>query len=538
VNQNLTKICATIVATGMLLTTGAIGADLRIGLKTESSSIDPHYRLVEQNNLVRMHIFESLVRMNNEQTVVPGLAESWRVIDDKTWEFKLRKGVKFHNGAAFTANDFVYTVCRIPNVLGVTKAAFVRYIRPIKSIETPNPHTLIIRTKTPYAMLLNELSTFGIVSAKTMGVDRTLTFDGKGCGIKNWPETVDFNNGKLAQGTGPFKFVSYVRKDRITLVRNDEYWGIKPDWDRVTLRPINNSGSRMAALLAGDVDIVDVPPPQDIARLKKDPKFEVAVAPSQIFIYLQFEHHVEPAPGITGTNGKNPFRDKRVRKAFSMALDRQAIVDRIMLGYAEVATNVMGSVYLGHNHDLKGERFDATGAKNLLASAGYANGFNVIMGVTTDRYFNDKKIGLAVAQMLSRIGIGMELDAAPYAVYRKNWRGSKFGFFQGGLAVSSADMAHTLRALVGTKRAGPGFGVVNTGHYTNPEFDKLVNQALVVLDPEKRDELLQQANRIVMEDYGIVPVLHPMNTWAFRKGLEFKSRTDAITLAVNVKSAR
>jgi peptide/nickel transport system substrate-binding protein len=271
----------------VLLAGPASAAELRIGTAAEPSALDPHYHNLTPNNTIRRHIFESLVDQDAKQRLIPALAESWRTVDDKTWEFKLRKGVKFHDGTEFTAQDFVYTVCRIPNVAN-SPSSFTLYTKGIDSIEVPDPHTIVIKTAAPYPLLPVELTTFGIVSAKAAGGEN-VTFDKAGCKADSWPTTQAFNDGTLAIGTGPFKLAEYRKGERIVLERNPGYWGEKPEWDKVTFRPITSEGPRVAALLAGDVDLVDEPPLQDLERLRKDPKVAVVETRSNRIIYLALD---------------------------------------------------------------------------------------------------------------------------------------------------------------------------------------------------------------------------------------------------------
>lgn len=516
---------------------GATAAPLTIGVQTEATAVDPHNYVGGGDNQVRMHIFDAIVAMNASQKIEPALAESWTLADDGvTWTFKLREGVKFHDGTPFTSNDFVYTICRIRNFKEAT-SSFSRYTGAIKHIEAPDDGTVIVTTTSPYPALLNELSALAVISAKAAGQTGKVAFDDKNCGIDQWPDAPSFNSGKMAVGTGPYKFAEFKPGTHLILDRNDDYWAGTPTWDRVTIRPIPNSAARIASLLAGDVDLIDSPPPQDVERLRTGGQVEITSGPAQTLIYLQFQHTNEPAAGITGTDGKNPFRDVRVRQAFSKAIDRQAIVDKILQGQAQIATNVMGPDYLGHNPNIKPEAYDPEGAKKLLAEAGYPDGFGIVMGATNDRYNSDARIAQSIAQMLSRIGIKVEMEVTPYAVFIKKWQASEFPFFQTGLAVSSVDMAQTLRALVGTKGKAPGFGVVNYGNHSNEALDNLILQAVGEVDEAKRDALLQEANALAVSSYAIIPLLHPMNIWAHSKKIALTPRNDNATLAMSARPA-
>ncbi|MGY0710731.1 ABC transporter substrate-binding protein [Azospirillum argentinense] len=379
----------------------ARAATLTVGTSAEPSALDPHYHNLGPNTRARKHVFESLVSMDAKMRLQPELAESWRAVDETTWEFKLRKGVKFHDGTEFTAQDFVYTVCRIPNVAN-SPSSFTVYTKGIAGIEAPDPHTLIIKTGKPYPLLPVELSTFGIISAKAAGGE-AVTFDKAGCKADSWPTTQAFNDGSLMIGTGPFKHKSYTKGDRQVLERNPDYWGPQAAWDTVVFRPITSDGPRVAALLAGDVDMIESPPVQDIERLKSAPNVSLAQAQSNRVIYLALGVQDTP-PTITGTDGKNPLKDPKVRKALSLAVDRDAIVKRIMMGVAEPANQYLPAGFYGNNPEVT-VATDANKAKQLLAEAGYPKGFQLTLGTPNDRYINDDKVAQAVAQMFTRIGV-------------------------------------------------------------------------------------------------------------------------------------
>ncbi len=513
-------------------TTISQAAPLVIGVQTETTSVDPHNYVGGGDNQIRMHLFDAIVAMNASQKIEPALAESWTLANGVTWTFKLRQGVTFHDGAPFTANDFIYTICRIRNFKEAT-GSFSRYTGAIKTIDAPDEGTVVVTTTAPYPALLNELSALAVISAKAAGQTQKIAFDDKTCGIDKWPDAPSFNSGKMAIGTGPYKYVAFAPSTHLRMARNDRYWAGPPTWDAVTIRPIPNSAARLASLLAGDVDLIDSPPPQDMERLHNSSQVSVTSGPSQTLIYLQFQHANEPAVGISGTDGKNPFRDIRVRQAVSKAIDRRSIIDRILQGQAQIATNVMGPDYDGYNPDIKAETFDLEGARKLMSEAGYAKGFGLVMGATNDRYSGDARIAQAVAQMLTRIGIKVELEVTPYAVFLKKWQNSELPFFQTGLAVSSVDMAQTLRALVGTKGKAPGFGVVNYGNYTNDKLDSFILEAVTEVNDAKRAALLREANMVASTSYAIIPFLHPMNIWAHNKKVTLIARNDNATLAMS-----
>ena len=236
----------------------AAAQDLRIGLASEPTAMDPHYHNLSPNNSLLSHIFQSLVGQDERQRLEPELAESWKAINDTTWEFKLRRNVRFHDGTPFTADDVIFSFERAPNVEG-SPSGFGIYARG-KTFTKVDEHTVHIKTAAPYPLMPNDVSQVFIVSRK------------HGQGAK----TPDYNSGKAAVGTGPYKFVEYTPGNRIVMQRNDQYWGDKPAWQRVVFRGIKSDPSRVAALLAGDVDLIDQVPSTDMERLKKDPKVAIS----------------------------------------------------------------------------------------------------------------------------------------------------------------------------------------------------------------------------------------------------------------------
>ncbi|MEM7021351.1 MAG: ABC transporter substrate-binding protein [Pseudomonadota bacterium] len=535
----MTKLRAPIGAVAVMLgawTGGAVAEELVIGVASEPSAIDPHYHNLGPNNAMRQHFFEALIEQDAQQRLEPLLAESWQPLDDTTWEFKLRQGVKFHDGSDFDAKDVVYTVCRIPTVED-SPSSFTIYTKSIVGMEAPDPHTLLITTDGPYPLLPNQLSQVGILSAESSGASGDISFGRDGCeGMGEPPKTAEFNSGEKAIGTGPYKLVSYTPGDRTVIERNADYWGEPQHWDQVTFRAISSDGPRVAALLAGDVDLIDKPALQDLERIQSE-GFEVAQGLSNRVIYLHFDHEQEPTPGISGTDGKNPFKDARVREAVSKAINRPAIVERIMGGVAEPAGELLSPGMFGSSADAAAEPYDMEGAKELLAEAGYPDGFGLILGTPNDRYINDAKVAQAVAQMLARIGIDTEVDAMTKSTFFSRRNNYDFSLYLAGWGSGTGEMSSPLVALVATRDSDKGMGGTNRGRYSNPELDALIEQALATVDDPAREKLLQEASAVAMANYAILPLHFEVTPWAYRSGLTYEPRADQATIAMSVEPA-
>ncbi|MCU0939484.1 MAG: ABC transporter substrate-binding protein, partial [Burkholderiaceae bacterium] len=241
--------------------------DLVIGLSTPVTSLDPHFHNLTPNNNVADHVFEKLVGKDAKEALKPLLAESWKTVNETTWEFKLRKGVKWHDGSEFTAEDVIASIKRIPTVPN-SPASFATYTRPIKEVSAPDKLTVRIVTERPHPLLPNDMVAVRIVPAK----------------LAPTAKTEEFNAGKAMIGTGPYKFKEYVAGDRVVLERNDAYWGAKPHWKTVRMRMITNAPARVAALLAGDVQMIEAVPTADSARLEKDARVTVSSSVSNRLI--------------------------------------------------------------------------------------------------------------------------------------------------------------------------------------------------------------------------------------------------------------
>ena len=496
----------------------APAADLSIAIGADVTSIDPHYHNLTPNNNIAEHIFETLVTKDAKSQLKPALAESWRVVDETTWEFKLRRGVKFHDGSDFTADDVVFTMNRVPNVPN-SPSSFATYSKQIKEMIVVDPYTIRFKTPAPYPLMPTDMGTIFIVSARAA----------KGA------STEDFNSGKAAVGTGPFKFVRFAKGDRIELARNDAYWGPKAAWDKVAFRLIPSDPSRVAALLARDVAAIENVPTADLARIAKNPELSVYRTVSNRLMYLHIDSDRDKSPFVTDKAGKaldrNPLKDARVRRAMSRAINRQALVDRVMEGAAVATGQLMPEGMFGYTPTLKPDPFDPDGARKLLAEAGYPDGFGVTLHAPNNRYVNDEQVAQAIAQMLTRIGIQTRVDAMPAAVFFTRGTKLEFSLLLAGWGADTAEASSPLKALLATFSREKGMGQANRGRYSNPKMDAALEQALFTVDDSKRLKLFQEATDIAIRDMGIIPLYHQVNLWGTRKGVGYTPRTDERTLA-------
>ena len=310
------------------------------------------------------------------------------------------------------------------------------------------------------------------------------------------------------------------------LERNTAYWGKKPEWDKVIFRPIKAGPSRVAALLAGDVDMIEAVPSVDLARLKKDPKVSVNQTTSNRVIYLHLDHWRDDSPFVKAKDGgpiKNPLRDLRVRQALSKLIDRDSIVSHVMEDDAIKAGQLLPEGFFGVSDKLKPVAFDPSGAKKLLEAAGVGGGFQLTIHGPNDRYPNDAKIAEAVGQMLTRGGIDTKVATMTRSVFFRDAttggadKTPKFSFILVGWGSGTGEASSPLKSLLMSYDREKGYGGANRGRYSNAEVDKLTIEALSTVDDTRRAALLAKATEIAINDVGIIPLHYQINTWATRR---------------------
>jgi peptide/nickel transport system substrate-binding protein len=308
----------------------APAAELRVGLGSTVTAIDPLFYVIGSNSALARNIFDALINQDDQQHLTPALATAWRAIDDTTWEFTLRQGVTFHDGTPFTADDVAASIRRIPTIRN-SPSSFLPFVRPIKRVTVVDAHTIRFETDGPFPLLPSNLSRISIHPARF----ENATLE-------------DFNSGRAAIGTGPFRFVSFTPGDRIVVERNPTYWGGAPAWERVTFRIVTTDAARVAGLIAGDLDVIENVPTADVARLRRQGpgqgNLQVATATSNRVMYLHLDTSRAQSPFVMnaeGVPGPNVLRDLHVRQAISRAIDRAALVERIMDGQGVPAAQLV-----------------------------------------------------------------------------------------------------------------------------------------------------------------------------------------------------
>jgi len=331
------------------------GPSLTIAIGGSITSLDPHFFNAAPNNMLKLHLFDCLTFRDERARVQPWLATEWRLIDDNLWEFKLRPNVTWHDGRPFTADDVVFTFQRSPNVPN-SPGGFGSFTRTVTRVEVLDPLTFRLHTSRPTPTLLPDLASVAIVSRH----------------VGDGASTDDYNSGRAAIGTGAYRLVSHRAGDRTELVRNENWWGPAPAWQRVSYRFISNDSARTAALLAGDVDVIDQISLTDVPRMRREARVTVSEIPSVRLVYVQPDFsRTGPVPGVTDQAGQplaaNPFLDVRVRRALNMAINRQALVQAGMDGLATPAGQWLPEGVWSYDPQTRAPAFDAEGARRLLA---------------------------------------------------------------------------------------------------------------------------------------------------------------------------
>lgn len=488
---------------------------LTLGTKLELPTLDPHFFNSFATNSSLRHIFDSLTERDHTLAVRPGLALSWRLVDPLTWEFTLKQGVRFHDGSAFTLDDFAATLRRVPNVPN-SPALFSPFTRPIRTAELADTGTLRITTHEPTPLLPELLAGVFIIQARF-----------------ETASTQDFNDGRAVIGTGPYRLAQWQRGDRLILTRNADHHAGPPPWAQVTERILARDSARVAALLSGEVDAIDLVPPADKARIVADQRFVLTGGPAGVVHYIAFDTVRETSPFAAGADGRNPLADARVRRALSLAIDRQAIAERLMEGTVEAASQFLPGSFDGTSTTLAVPPADPARARALLAEAGHANGFRLTLHATSDRYPRDAQFAQAVAQMWTRIGVQVEVQAVPGTVFFSAAARQEYSAFTAQYGTSNPLEAP--ERLMHSFDAARGLGSANRARFSNPALDALIRASLVEMDDARRTALGRQAIEAAVAEYAYVPVYHPRWEFAARRGLVVTSHPQRRFNAMMVK---
>ncbi len=498
----------------LAVTTGAALAQdksVTIGLTSDPSHLYPLAGEELSSNIMYYHLYDPLVKRGADLSFGPGLAESWENVDETTWRFKLREGVTFHNGNAFTAADVVYTVNKARESIRPDLVANIAQISAVDDL------TVEIKTPKPYAVLPNDL-------AELLILDEEYT-----------SATGDEQMDLKPMGTGPYMLGEWIKEEKLTLKAFDAYWAGAPVIKNVTFRPISNPATRTAALLTGEVDVIQDLAVRDVDRVKREDGFNVVTRPSLLNVVLAMDMR-ENSPTI---DGPNPMTDQRVRQAIAHAVDVEAINKIVMNGLATPSDQYVPASHIGYVDGMNFREMyplDIEKAKALMAEAGHADGFTMTLDATNNRYVNDAQIAQALASMLAKIGVTLELNIMP----KSNFWGyirvptENSSFIMSGWDVPAGDAGSMYGALFYTRDKKEGYGQVNRGSYSNAEMDALVDKADATPSIEERDAYLQDATKILMADIPMIPVHYEQDIYAVRDGVTLEPRVDKFLWAYDM----
>lgn len=487
-------------AVAMALSSGQVLAEnvLRWTSQGDALTLDPHSQNEAPTIAMNGMMYESLVTRDTEMTLLPELAVSWELADN-VWTFKLREGVKFHGGEDFTAEDVVFSFERARH----EASDFKEQIKSVTEIKVVDDYTLELVTDGVNPILPNQLTSMFIVD-------------------KGWAEANDIVNPqnfadgeetfavRNANGTGPFKLVSRAPDEETIMEANGDWWGkgeFPGNIDRLEYRPIGNAATRVAALLSNEVDFVLDPPLQDLKRIEGADGLKTTTVPQVRTIFFGMDAGVEELR-TSDVKGKNPFADVKVREAMNLAIDRKAIQRVVMEGLSFPAGMITSPGVLGNTPDQDAEiPFDLERAKELMAEAGYEDGFSVRLDCPNNRYNNDEKICQAAVAMLAKVGVKVNLEAIPKSQHFPKIQNRETDFYMLGWGVPTLDSHYVFSYLLDAE------GSWNAAGYNNEKVNEITTMIASETDADKRTGMIDEAWSEVRNDMPYIPIHHQVIAW-------------------------
>ena len=493
-------------------------ATLRIAGANDILTFDPHAQNHQTTLAYQQMVYESLVRYNEKYEVEPSLATKWTNVSPTQIRFELRKGVKFHDGAPFTADDVVFSLTRAMT----PPSNMTAYVQSVQEVKKVDDHTVDVILKGPSPVVIRELTDARIMNKAWAEKNNAA----KAQDYKAKEESFAARN---ANGTGPFVLEAWQPDTKTTLKKNAAWWD-KPrgNVDNIVFTPIKSAATRSAALISGQVDLVVDPPVQDLERIKRDPNITIIEGPENRTIFLGFDQHRDELMG-SNIKGKNPLKDKRVRQALYQAVDIAAIEKTVMRGLGKPTGTMIAPMVNGWTKELgaRSAKYDVNAAKKLLADAGYPEGFELTLDCPNDRYVNDEAICQAVTAMWTRIGVKTKLQTNPMSIHSAKIQKFDVSAYMLGWGVATFDALYSLDSLISTvDPKGGAAGNFNCGRMSNPVVDNLIQQIKTEMDPAKRNPMIHEVLKIVKDDYNYLPLHDQIRPWAMRKGVTTVHRPD------------
>jgi peptide/nickel transport system substrate-binding protein len=500
------------------LTLGAaatVAAPLRWAATNDILTLDPHSQDHNTSNAIGTHIYEGLTRLSKAYRPEPSLATKWTYLSQTQVRFELRRGVKFHDGSPFTADDVVFSFGRITQPQG-TKQTYVSGIKEVKKIDD---YTVDLILEAPTPMLLQNIISFPIMS-KAWSVKNNTT------NTQDYKAKEENFASRNANGTGPYKLVSWQPDQAVKMVANPDWWDKNPsNVTELTYLPIKSAPTRVAALLSGDVDIVTDLPPQDFFKLKEEGKVKLLEGPEIRTVFFVMDQGSEELRE-SNVKGKNPFKDRKVREAMNLALDREAIKRSIMRGLSVPAALMIPPGVNGYDAALDAPvKPDLDKARKLLADAGYPQGFEVPLHCPNNRYVNDEQVCQAAVSMWAKIGVKVRLIAAPFSTHSQTFQRGESPFYMLGWGVSTYDALYGMQAWGHTRTTGAD-GNFNFGKVSDAPLDALIQKIKFEPDVPKRNALIREALLRIRDESLFVPIHHQIRPWAMKPGVETLHRSN------------
>ncbi len=516
--MKIRSMALTAISLVALMGSQASAETLKFAFQGTLNALDP-YSLNETFTLSSLgNVYEGLTRRGPNLEIEPGLAESWEAVEPNRWRFKLRKGVKFHNGNDFTAEDVAFSATRVRS----DGSDLVTRIGSDVKVEVIDDYTVDFILPGPNPILNAEWDTWYIM-------DKEWSEENDAVRVTSASDTNPNFAALHANGTGPFKIASHEPGVKTVYEANPNWWDMPMhNLDTVEFTPISSDATRIAALLSGELDMVYPVPVQDIKRVDGNDGTRVMTGPETRTIFLGMDQRRDELL-YSDVKGKNPFKDVRVRKAFYQAIDMDAIKDKIMRGLSEPAALLISPYLFSLSNEFERFPYDPEASKKLLAEAGYPDGFTVGMDCPNDRYVNDEAICQAVASFLARVGVKVDLNAQPKAKYFAKVLASggyDTSFYLLGWTPSSFDSHNIMANIIGCRDDSGKGSPFNFGGYCNPEVDKLGEEILVENDPETRDQLIKKAFMIAHEDVSHIPLHQQALAWGVSDKLDLVQRAD------------
>jgi peptide/nickel transport system substrate-binding protein len=489
---------------------------IRIANQGDALSLDPHSLNESLQLSTTANVYETLVGRNKDLSVAPLLATSWKQTSPTVWRFELRKNVQFHDGTPFTADDVLFSFARAAGEGSDMKSNTT----DIKEVRKVDSHTIEIETKGPFPILPDVITQLMIMSKKWCEENKAVTPVDRRKGIEN---TASFK----ANGTGPFRVRERQPNVRTVFVRNPTYWGkIEGNAQEIVFTPIANPATRVAALVSGEIDVMEPVPVQDVARINASPNARVISGPELRTIFLGMDQKRDELL-YSSVKGKNPFKDKRVRQAFYQAIDIVGIQRTVMRGASRPTALMVGPGINGWT-EAQDKRlpFDVEASKKLLTEAGYPNGFEVTMNCPNDRYVNDGQICQSVASNLAKIGVKINLAAETKGTYFPKILRRDTSFYLLGWTPTTYDSHNALTALTACPDDKTGAGQFNLGAYCNPKVDELTKKIQSETDKPKRDAMIKEAFDLHAADIGHLPLHQQALAWGVSKKVALTQMAD------------